>query len=401
MKYCGHCGAMNQDTARFCDRCGSPLEAAPAPPPAPPAGYPPAYPPQYPSAPPPPPPPPPPTAASPYGAPPPPVDAYRQAGYYSPAPTPSQVPRRPAGYRHRKRVTASIVITLGFILVLVGMLVGWWSFTTSGGGASTTDTFLPGSQFTTTCSPASAACGGGTSSTTSYSATSLKATGNLMQNVQYLLLGAVLLAAAALIAGFMGAFGFSWGRGQFNLVVAFGILAAILAVAAAAWVALAQPAALGSDGLCSGAGVPSPNPCGQFWGSASSGGTSYSWGAGGGWYVSLVAFIVLIVGGALYGRTRAEPFTAAELSQVPMPMPGAMTAQPAVPGYPPAPPAVAPTAATYPPAPPAAAPPQPPQYAPYPPPAPPASQAPGGFCPQCGSPTPLGATRCPRCQAPL
>lgn len=414
MRVCPRCGRANGDTGNFCDGCGAALPPASAPtaapttpPPSaqpPPAGYaypygqgspavpapqPPAHPgyyPGYPSQPP-----------APY-----------QQGAYALAPT-GPAPRRPAGYRHRKRSTASILLTIGLVLILISMFIGWWTATetlTGNPSSTTTLNFIPGSSYTTTCTSSTTGCGGsGSSSTTStYASSNLNHVSTIYQDVQYLLIGAVLLVAFAVVAGFLGAFGISFGRGQMSMVVAFAIIAAILCLAAAAWVAVGQPAALSSD--ANGSCGASPNICGSFWGSYSAAGGSETWGAGGGWYLALVGFILVIAGGAMYARTRSEPFTLAEIAQAPPPSsypPPPAYAYPPYSATAPPPPAAYP-GAQYPGAaqPPAAPPPTwqaPP--APAATPSAPTTPRPAGYCPRCGSPTAAGAATCPRCQAPL
>jgi hypothetical protein len=142
MKNCASCGTDNEDSAVFCESCGKPLDirqglgprvpaVAPSPvnaTPAPPSTY--GYPPQVagPGA--------PVMAPSPINAAPAQPNSY---GYSWTGPVRREVYfKRPYGYRHGKRMTASVILAIGFVLCAVALGTAWWTITTDAGQNSLT-----------------------------------------------------------------------------------------------------------------------------------------------------------------------------------------------------------------------------------------------------------------------
>ncbi len=119
-------------------------------------------------------------------------------------------------------------------------------------------------------------------------------------------LGALAGVATALVASVpVGASLFPrWGA-------RLGISSSLLIAAAPLYVMAALPWALIQDGA-----TPLPQPFG-FWGSATMGGTplyhvAYSWGAGWGWYIAVVAALLLLIGTVLVVRGQRPTGTPAE-----------------------------------------------------------------------------------------
>jgi hypothetical protein len=287
-----------------------------------------------------------------------------------------------------RRKTAVGLALVGTILLLVALVIPWWFASFTEGQDNGMIQFLPGSQYS----------GSGVindesfSGSQQYSAANLTNVGNLYGAV---LDGGLLAGVLGFVAIFLGFFG---ARGSFQtrtplylILVALGLTALIVTVMPL-WVASAQPGAFAQDGTFAGSGGGCPltsSPCNTFWGSASVGSDSVSWGAGFGWYLTIVAAIFLWGSFAFYVSTRKEEFTHQETWSLPPAPPSPLTPL-GVPG--PGSPSVPSTAWS---------PPSPPPVTAPPPAAPrPAFSVP---CPRCGSPATLTApyTRyfCPKCQA--
>lgn len=345
MTKCAACGADNEDQSKFCESCGQPM--APAVTAAPVPVAPPTY------------------------APPP-------SGGISPA-YPSANPvyfKRIRGYRDQKRMVAAAVLAAGFVLAAVALGTAWWS-------VNTNFTY----DGTTTTTGYNVYAGGTCSSTSSASSSPPPCTVNgtlasLYSNLGTLVGVALALALVAAAFGFLGAFGLNFGRIQLTLTILFALIPFILLLAAAGWAAGSTPSA---------ASLPSGD---YFWGSTSAIDATTTWGAGAGWYVAIVAALVVIVGMAMYAGTRTQPYTALELGYrppVPTPAPAVAT-WPAASGVPPPSPPGGYPGPAYPP------PPPPPTASSYPFPASPA--APAAFaCPRCQAMNQSGAKACWRCGA--
>ncbi|MDE1819903.1 MAG: hypothetical protein KGI98_03495 [Euryarchaeota archaeon] len=290
---------------------GAPPQAAGTPPPGyPQQGYPAQQPPAYGQPPP------------GYGAQPP---AYGQAPAWGGAPQPYAMPQapmrppRPHGYKHQKRLIASILLLVGAVLLIVSIATPFWSDTESGSGVTYTIQFFAGNEWKEICSGSS--CPTGTLTCT-YSSSgggcpALTNTGNLYGGVSGLLTGAIVLGFIAAILGLMGALALSFGRIQMLLTWLLILVALALAIAAPMWALGGQPGALTSDyssGSCAGT-----SPCNSFFGNACPSGTpsgvSCNWGAGAGWYMAIAGFALLLVGFLFLFMTRRDPFTVQEILQ--------------------------------------------------------------------------------------
>ncbi|HEV2316135.1 MAG TPA: hypothetical protein VGV89_00980 [Thermoplasmata archaeon] len=232
-------------------------------------------------------------------------------------------------------------------------MVGWYSTSFSAsesfGGVSVsatgTYTFYPGSSYHTTTSVScsgSPLCGSiptGTN-TTSYSSSHLTQTGNWYALVEYLTIGGLVLGLLGALLGFM-----SRGKpGMQMAVLGLIALALILSIATPMLLLAEQPGAVSSDchnnGGSNATGC-STGPGGSFFGSCSGSscagtflvgsGSSGSWGPSTGWYLSIVAFVLFLIGLLLFlaGRKEPEPMAA------PMGQPSMMGGTPGAPPSPP------------------------------------------------------------------
>lgn len=350
MTKCAACGADNEDESKFCETCGQPMGAAvtAAPVPVAPTAYA-----------------PPPSGGTSLAYPP------AKPVYF----------KRMSGYRDQKRTVAAAVLAAGFVLAAVALGTAWWSISTSYTYDGTTTTGIFNMYAGGTCSSTSSASSPTPPCTVNGTLASLYSSIGTLVGV------ALALALVAAAFGFLGAFGLNFGRIQLTLTILFALIPFLLLIAAAGWAVGSTPSA---------ASLPSGD---YFWGSTSASGYTTTWGAGAGWYVAIVAALVLIVGMAMYAGTRTQPYTALELGYRPPvlpPSPGVAT-WPGGSGVPPPPPPGGYPGPAYPPPPP---PPPPPPASSYPSPASPA--APAAFaCPTCQAMNQSGAKACWRCGAPL
>jgi hypothetical protein len=217
------------------------------------------------------------------------------------------------------RLSASTLLLIASILLAVSMGVAWWGASVSGGGNAVTLGFLPGSSYTGTS--------GSTTATTTYTSANLIHVGQLYEAILGVGLLAALTGFAGMVLGYLGAFGLFKSRAFLKITLLLTIIPFVGAALLPGLVALGQPAAFNADGASGfaggGAGCgPSPNPCTSFWGSISAGGTTASWGADVGWYLSLAAAVLLFVALLQLVLTRRQPYTRDEIwSTTPHPAP--------------------------------------------------------------------------------
>ncbi len=274
-----------------------------------------------------------------------------------------------------RRVAASSLVLIAAILLTVAMVVSWWGVSISGGGATVSVNFLPGSSYS----------GSGTYNGITYSASATYTSANLT-NVGFLYEAVLALGLFVAIAAFVGmALGYASAFGNFRSWRPAGIAETLTEVSFVftlilpILIAIMQPWAYGVDtsnakASC-GAGS---NLCNSFWGSVSSDGVTGTWGAGVGWYLAVVAAVLLAVAIGLFLTSEPKLYTREEIL-------GA-SPQPAAPqGYP-----VGPSSAPY-----AQSVLQPTVYAqPILAPTPPRSPR---FCPFCGTTNAREYSYCQKC----
>ncbi len=269
-------------------------------------------------------------------------------------------PPRPKMSARATRLTASTLLLIASIVLAVSMAVSWWGASTTGAGASLEVGFLPGSSYFF-----SSSAGGGTSGTQLYTNAGLVHVGHLYEAVLGVLVLATLAGFAAVVLGYLGAVGSFRSRVFLRVTLILTVISAGSAILLPALVAGAQPSSFTADGTTfggmAGAGCGTgTTPCNSFWGSVTAGGTTVSWGADVGWYLSVAAAVLLVLALVELLLTRKAPYTQAEVGGVPG------STSPAAGGSGPAAsaPAAAPGASA------AAAPPQ----------------GAGAYCPRCGNP---------------
>jgi len=208
------------------------------------------------------------------------------------------------------RTLGAIIVLVGTVLLVAAIFLPWYSEqVTIGGGPSETQYFYlgtPGTNGTVQYSCSGLAAGESCPSSTSYSSYGqqntydLNDTGLIAATAFFLLIiGAILGFVAAVLA-----FGRRQKPGRGGAAWGLAAVALILALIAPLVFAGALPNALSHDlpsSVRQGSG-----PWSSFYGSNSTTvGTSTvseSWGPSVGWYLSIVAFVVLLVGVALVRR---------------------------------------------------------------------------------------------------
>lgn len=230
----------------------------------------------------------------------------------------------------KKGMLGGLLLIIGAILLVVSLLVGWYvynvSASASGETESGTQTYNLGSSYTQSVS---GPLTGSHTTTCPYSGNStcpdLKNTSALYADIQYVVIGGIVLGFLGGILALMG----GSRPGMRKAGIALGIIALLLAIAAPMTLLAVQPGTVKSDEgmsyVSNGSG-----PDHSFFGSCSNSacpnvfgappGVTYTsnWGPGAGWYLSVVGFVILLVG-VLMSRGGKEP-AAAPAASTPAPM---------------------------------------------------------------------------------
>ncbi|MGA8276327.1 MAG: hypothetical protein WB852_08570 [Thermoplasmata archaeon] len=201
------------------------------------------------------------------------------------------------------RMIAAVLILIGAILLIGALVTPWYSYESSGNGLSETRNYYLGMPSTNgTIQPV---CSGLPScpTQTSYSTQNLNNTGSLAEAGFFMVIGGFALGIIAAILGVVS----RRNPRRAAPVMALAALALVLAIAAPGLFAVSLPGAAAKDSP----GHLGSGPWSSFFGSNSttiSGITiTTTWGPGIGWYLSIVAFVILLVGVILLARYRREP----------------------------------------------------------------------------------------------
>jgi len=214
----------------------------------------------------------------------------------------------------RRRFVGAIIVLIGAVLLIAAVFIPWytWQQKASEDGASITGTIstypgLPGQNGTVqtsySCSnlPSSVSCPSGTSN--SYSNLNLNNTGQVAETGLVLLIVGFVLGLIGAILGFL-----SGGSGRrAGLAMALAAIAMILAIVAVGLFAAELPTAIGKDAT----GHTGSGPWSSFWGSGNLSymgipGSTATWGPGIGWYLTIGAFVVLLIGTVVLMRARKD-----------------------------------------------------------------------------------------------
>ncbi len=184
----------------------------------------------------------------------------------------------------------SLTLLVGFVLSAVSLGTAWWAYSYSGGGTSDSVQFTPGSTYSVSCS--GSGCGGFVSGSSSYSSWG-GSIASIYGSLEVALIAAVAIAGLATVLGLLSLFG--RGPRTFGFIgCLLGVVSGATLLGLSAWVVSSQPGAFGSDVTFLGTHSGGPSPASSFWGSATGGGASATWGAGAGWYGALLGGVVLL-----------------------------------------------------------------------------------------------------------
>jgi hypothetical protein len=268
------------------------------------------------------------------------------------------------GTGNRKGLIGGLLFIIGAVLLIVSLLTVWYVYSESASasflGASISETgqlqLKPGSSYTTSFSSScsgsvpAGACPGSESSSCPYSggggsncpSRGENKTGQLYAVTEYLVIGGLVLG---LLGGILAIL--SPGKpGLRKGAMALGILALLFALIAPMTLLALQPGAIKSDETSPGGAAPNgTGPYASFFGSCSGtsggceglggvGNSSSSWGPSTGWYLSVGAFVVFLVGLILLlgGRGAAAPAPAAAQAEPASSTAGASTDAPSTTG---------------------------------------------------------------------
>jgi hypothetical protein len=194
------------------------------------------------------------------------------------------------------RLVGAVMIVIGAILLITALITPWYAFKTSFYGGSTTQSFYPGMPSTNGTIQYSCSDTPACSSQTSYNEARLNNTGTIAETGFFLLTGAIVLGVVAALFGFAS-------RGNTRRVrpgLVFAVLTLLLAIVAPVLFAVALPGAISNDSSNFYRPANTNGPWSSFIGSSSAGsrlGTiSLDWGPAIGWYLSIAAFVVVLVG---------------------------------------------------------------------------------------------------------
>jgi len=216
----------------------------------------------------------------------------------------------------KRRMVGAIVVLIGAILLIVAAFTPWYtesfSATVFGSKITINANSYPGFpnsngtiQYTCSGLPTGASC----LSSTSYQNSHLNNTGNIAEAGYFMTIVGFILG---LIGAIMGMMSRNNAR-RAGPAFALAIVAMILALAAFGLFAAALPGAIGSDTP----GHTGTGPWSSFFGSTNTTGFgipvagTLTWGPAVGWYLAIVAFVVLLIGAFLIMRNRKDPEPAA------------------------------------------------------------------------------------------
>lgn len=214
----------------------------------------------------------------------------------------------------KRRRLGAIVVLIGAILLIVAVFVPWYTWQTKATayGATITGTIntypgLPSEngtvQYSYSCSnlPTGVSCPSSTSS--SYSKLNLNNTGQIAETGFYMLIAGFALGFIGALLGLMS----GGNPRRAGPAIALAVIAVILGIAAVGLFAGTLPSAIGKD-------IPShtgSGPWSSFFGSSSN--TTFegvpgssTWGPGVGWYLTIGAFVVLLIGLFILIRARKD-----------------------------------------------------------------------------------------------
>jgi hypothetical protein len=212
-----------------------------------------------------------------------------------------------------RRIAASSLTLAAAILLTISIFATWWEVTVSAGGSSASVSFLPGSSY----------LGSGVydkvtfSGSATYSSAMLSTVGVLYEVIFWVGLAAAVASFVGMALGYASAYGSARTRQPVGAADVLAFVSFAVALILPILIALLQPWAYNSDssnsGISCGTGA---SPCNSFWGSVSSGGETGTSGAGVGWYLAILAAILLLVALVLFWKSEPKLYTLDQITAV-------------------------------------------------------------------------------------
>jgi hypothetical protein len=200
-----------------------------------------------------------------------------------------------------------IIVLIGAILLIAALFTPWYIETSSEHGESISVNAYPGTpgqngtiKYTCSGFPSGFSC----PTQTSYSSENLNSTGMIAEYGFFLVLVGIVFGILAALLGLIS----GGNPKRARPAMALAVLALILALVAPAMFAAALPGAIANDTKDHPSGS---GPWSSFIGSGNISGLNLTWGPGVGWYLTIGAFVLFLIGVILLWRARKAPAAAA------------------------------------------------------------------------------------------
>ena len=210
------------------------------------------------------------------------------------------------GRTKRRRLAVSSLLLVGAVLLSVSMGVSWYELSVTGGGLDATVNYYPGSSYTGSHANGTTGTGGFAGSGT-YSSLNETHVGQLYEALLIIGIMSALSAFVAMGIGFLAPLGKLHSRHFLRVTIIFTVIALVAAALAPSLLALDQSAAFNADASAVNPHYScpsSPSSCNSFWESQTMYAIPVTWGPSIGWYLALVAAVVLFGAFVLVLSTR-------------------------------------------------------------------------------------------------
>jgi hypothetical protein len=205
-------------------------------------------------------------------------------------------------------MVAGALLAIAIVLIAWSVLLPWWYANPCSpynsricvASADSVD-YYPGASWS---APGSGAY--------TYSSTNLSHVGVVYGVIQGVVAASLALGGIAMCLAFVRGYGRRLGRAATLCGIALAILASASIVGVATWEAAAQPSALQADHYI-GSSASGASPAGSFWGENA----TAAWGAGIGWYLSLIGSVLGLGSAAVLVRAHREDDPSAQRPRPP------------------------------------------------------------------------------------
>jgi hypothetical protein len=215
------------------------------------------------------------------------------------------------------RMVGAAILLVGAIVLIAALFMPWYTVQVSASGITIDQNSYPGLpssngtiQYTCSGLPSGGQC----PHQTSYNTAKENNTGTIAEAGYFLIIVGFVLGLIGAILAFLSGNNARRARPAMTLA----IVAMILAIATVGMFAVALPTAIGQDSP----GHTGTGPWSSFFGSGNSSSFGFSggtltWGPGIGWYLTIGAFVIFLVGMIILARARKEPASPAPAAAPP------------------------------------------------------------------------------------